>query len=417
LLIRGIYGAPTGSISLSAAKLANGAKMWNYIRQLGGVTVSAIADNKNTVNRFGLGRSFSALLKSFSGDSAFRLNKADLRKWGAADELAGLTVNNRYLEQSDLSAYRSGKAMSLLNRTSNAFSKANLLNYYNDYNKRIVATLHGTDIIEACINDTLTKKDAEFLAQARIPFAVRKEIADRFRATGYFDENGLAVFRMDRWKDDDATRAFAASLAAASNQTIVVPSVGDTPRVFKKTWGKLLFQYKAYQFGLVNNIIAPWFNGQNSHAAATIVSGMGLGYLSQYIHSLLSGDPYKHLDDPEFRDAALDRSDLFGYMSDVASFTKRALNANTSFAKTAERLSPTGALLSDVWQVKNAVIKSLKDEEYRASERMLRIVKGLLPFNNLFYFNSLLNNYLRNKSEREDRKLLKTREDRYWEGE
>jgi hypothetical protein len=346
LLIRGIYGAPTGSISLTAAKLANGAKMWNYMRQLGGVTISALVDNKNIINRFGLGKSFSALLKSFSNDSAFQLNKADLRKWGAADEIARLTINNRYLEQSDLSVYRSGKAMNLLNRASNVFSKANLLNYYNDYNKRIVATLHGTDIIEACMNGTLTKGDAEFLAQARIPLGMRKEIANRFKATGNFDENGLAVFRMDRWKDDDVTRAFAASLTAASNQTIIVPSAGDTPRVFKKTWGKLLFQYKAYQFAMINNIIAPWFNGQNSHAPATIVAGVGLGYLSHYLHSLSSGDPYKHLDDPEFRNGALDRSDLFGYLSDIGSFAKRALNADMSFGKTMERLSPTGALLS-----------------------------------------------------------------------
>ena len=374
LLVRGIYGAPTGYISLRTAQLANGLKMWNYMRQLGGVCISAIVDNKNTVNRFGLGRSFSSLVKSFSKDSAFYVNKADLRKWGAADELARLAMTNKYLEQTDLSAYRNGNVINYLNKASNVFSKATLPNHFNDHNKRIVATLHGTDVIEACLKPTLTKNDAEFLSQARIPFVVRKEIAKRFQENGYFDENGLAVFRLDGWKDDDVTRTFAASLTAASNQTILIPSSGDVPRIFKKMWGKLLFQYKGYQFAMINNVIAPWFNGQNSHAAASIAAGIGLGYMSHYLHSLLSGDPYQHFDDIEFHEGAAERSDLFGYFTDIGSFVKRATNVTRSFGETVERLSPTGALLSDVWYLKNQAIKFFTEKYHRKSIRFSILV-------------------------------------------
>jgi hypothetical protein len=416
LLLRGIYGAPTCSVSLTAAKLADGLKMWNYMRQLGGVCLTAIVDNKNTVNRFGFGRSCAALLKSFSKDSAFRLNKSDLRKWGAADETARLSLYNKYLEQSDLSVYRTGKVMNLTGKASNIFSKANLLNYCNDYNKRIVATLHGTDIAEACTKYNLSAKDAQFLAQARIPLHMRKEIAKRFGENGYFDENGLAVFGLDKWEDDEVTRTFAASLTAAANQTIIIPSAGDTPRVFKKTWGKLLFQYKSYQFAMMNNVIAPWFNGQNSHASAAVATGIGLGYLSAYLSSLTSGDPYLHPDDPNFHAKAAERSDLFGYFSDAVSFFGRALNADRSFGETTERLSPSISLISDIWYLKNEAIKSYVREDYRAKERNLRTIKGLLPFNNLFYYNGFINNMLRTKAERDDMKLLKTEEDRYMEG-
>lgn len=415
-LIRGTYDAPTGGGSLVAAQAANALQTWNYVRQLGGVGVSAIVDSKNIVNRVGFGRTMSSYLQSFSKDSAFNLNKADLRKFGAANELALLDLNNRYLDHSNLSSYKGGAINRGLTRVANKFSKVTFLHDLNDYNKRVMATLHGTDIIEACLQSKLTLEQSQFLAQARIPFGMRKEIAKRFLESGSFDKDGLAVFRLNRWADDEVTRTFTASMTTAANQTIIIPSAGDTPRAFKSKWGRLLFQYKGYQFGMMNNVIAPWFNGQNSHASATIATGLGLGYLVYYLKSLASGDPYKHLDDPEFHAGAIEQSDLFGYFSDAASFTRRALNANNTFAETIQRTSPTGGLAANLFHLKNEALKWRdKGEEYKASEKTLKTIKNLLPFNNLFYFNGFINSMIRYNSERNDRKLTKTREDRYWE--
>ena len=416
LLIRGTYDAPTGSFSLKAAQAANAVQTWNYMRHLGGVGLSSLVDIKNIVSRVGLSKTVSSLLRSFSKDSAFQLNKADLKKWGAANELALLTSGNRYLDHADLSAYRGGRINRGLRKVANSFSKLTLMQRINDHNKRIMATLHGTDIIEACLQDTLSLEQSQFLAQARIPFGMRDEIKKRFLSTGYFDEDGLAVLKLENWIDDEVTRTFASSITASANQTIIIPSSGDTPRIFKKKWGKILFQYKSYQFGLVNNVIAPMFNGQNSHASATIAASVGLGYFVYWIKSLASGDPYKHLDDPEFHAGAIEQSDLFGYFSDASSFIRRSLNANNTFSDAVERFSPTAGMASDLYHLKNQGLKWIdKGEEYKASEKTLKRIKNLLPFNNLFYYNWFINNSIRYNAERNDRKLSKTREDRYWE--
>lgn len=413
LLIKGMYDAPTGLGSLKTAKALSAIRSFNYIRLLGGVGLTSLIDFKNIINRNGFGKSFHSLIHGFNKNSAFNLNKSDLKKFGAASEYAWLDINNRYNAHNDLNAYRGSQYG---RKASNFFSKATLMPQINDFNKRIAATLHGTDIIEACLSDnTLSLKDTQFLAQARIPFSHRKEIAKRFKESGKFDENGLAVFNMGSWADDKITRTFAASLSTCANQTIVIPSRGDVPRIMKSNWGKTLTQFMGYQFGIMNNVIAPWFNGQNSHAAASLATGVGIAYGIEYIKALLSADSYEHLDDPDLIWNSLEKSDALGHFGTAFNAAKNVFNPRQTFGSALERMSPAISFASDVTSaIKSSIIKPILKEDYVKSEKELRTIKGLVPFNNLIYINGFLNDVIRRRAENSGGKLRKTREDRYY---
>jgi hypothetical protein len=417
-LLSGTYGAPTCSLDLALAQKARALKAYNYMRLLGSVGFSALVDQGNVVHRFGIVRTLKGALHGFFKDSAFQLNKADLVKWGAASERAMTGEVHRYLTDTDMSLYRNGRLMTSLDKLSNTFSKFTFLERMNDYNKVTVATLHGTDVIEACMKDKLTLKDSKFLAMARIPLKMRGKINEYFhKYGGGFDKDGLAVFDMGKWPDDDVTRTFAASLTTAANQTIIIPSAGDTPRVFKSTIGRLLTQFKSYQFAVWNNVILPWFNGQNEHVAASIATRLAIATTIVYCRAQLSGNPFNHLDDKHFIMEVVDKADLLGPLTDVVSMISRVSDTNRSLGQTVERAFPTAGTLTDLWYLKNEALKYREDpRNYNMSERTARTIKGLVPFNNIFLWDGIVNRMIRHHVFNKRGKLMKTREQRYREG-
>ncbi len=408
-LLHGTYDAPKTGADLNFLKMSNLIQTYNYTRMLGNVGLTSLIDAKNIVNRFGFGRAVSGLVRGCLKDSSFNLNKKDLIKFGAASEHAHLQLKEKFAMYSDLAPYGVSKFEKLVEKGANKFSKFTGMPLINDYQKTVVANLHGSDILSACCDHTISNR-VEFLKNNKITEDMAKRIQKAFvDAGGYFDEHGLAVFNLQKWKDKEATRMFGGAINAVSNQTILVPSMGDTPLLLKSKWGKLLFQFRTYQFSLTNNIILPWFQGQNQHAGASIAFGLGMSYAVTYLKSLASGDPYTHIDDPDWHASALEQSDTFGIFGDFYSFGRRCLNSRNTFADAAKNISPTISGASDLFAVKNSLIRSY-ERDTLMSEKDLRTIKRLLPFNNVLGFSAAVNAGVGAYSEATGRKLMKERE-------
>lgn len=429
-LFRGSYDLPETNLDLYAERASNLIKACDYLRHMGGVAISAIPDQLLMVNRFGFWRSVHALVSNTFGnlvrDTAFKLNRGDLSRFGAASEAALLRQSNRYLEQTDMSSYGKNLFDIGLEKTTNLFSKLSLMPYIDDFNRTIASTLHATDIIKA-----LKSGDVQFLSQARIAEKYRGRILQQFQEHGgQFDKSGLAIFDTGKWTDKEAAQSFRASIVAASRNVVLKPSAGEVPKVLKSKWGRFFTQYQSFEFALFSNTIAQWLNGQTENLAPALITGLGLGYLSAWLQGANSGDMYQHFDDPALITSALEKSGIFpvifkpmNSLINAASFweedAKHATNYRTNVGNMISRISPQISFVQDVATVSDATLKSfqayLNDDEYLWTEREMRIAKGLVPFNNLIGVNAVLNNAIREHAEDSGARLLKTREDRYWE--
>jgi hypothetical protein len=429
-LFRGSYDLPDSNADLYMERASNIVKAINYMRHMGGVAISAIPDQMLMVNRFGFWKSLRSLIGNTFGnlihDTAFKLNRSDLAKFGAASEAALLRQSNRYLEQTDISSYGKNIFDIGLEKTMNFFTKLTLMPYLDDFNRTIASTLHATDIIEAIMNN-----DVKFLSQARIAEKYRSRILQQFQDHGgQFDTSGLAVFDTSRWTDREAAQSFRASIVAAARNVVLKPSAGEIPKSFKSKWLKYFTQYQSYEFALFSNLTAQWLNGQTENLAPAVITGLGLGYLSAWLSSANSGDPFTHFDDPALTTMALEKSGLFpiifkplNSLVNAASFWQENAKHTSNYRSNAwnmiTRLSPQLAFAQDVLTVTDSTLNSFKaylnDNDYVWSEREVRIAKGLLPFSNLIGVNGILNNVIRENRRSMNARLLKTREEKYWE--
>ncbi|MCP4108320.1 MAG: hypothetical protein GY749_22720 [Desulfobacteraceae bacterium] len=292
-MIRGTYRADEQASNWGKATRL--ALTWNYIRLLGGVTLTSVTDVMRVPAVHGIRATMTEglpqLVKAIRGTS-LSINEAK--------ELGPVTETFLQSRLASLAELHDPHAIGspferMMSNASNIFSKATGLGYWNDTWKGIGAVITQNRIIRNSLAGgykNLDEFERPYMAMLKINENMSERIAKSYKTHGTKDGSAF-VANTHLWDDTEARRVYAAALNLDVDRTIVTPGVADRPLFTRSNLGKLTFQFKSFGLASHQKILITGLQERPHRLAEMVVGATGLGMMIAYLKFIERGDTEK----------------------------------------------------------------------------------------------------------------------------
>lgn len=396
--LRGTYALPSNPASL-VVRTGRVARNINYLRLMGGMTISALPDMAKVVFTHGLTSTFRdgflPMVRNFKG---FRLAADEVKMAGTALDMV---LDSRTMAMADImddfghgSKFERG-----LKALSSKFGVVSIMAPWNASMKQFSGLVTMTNIIRASERSAAGKAspvDIRRLAASGIDADMAERITKQFAEHGQH-QRGIVIPGGMNWTDRGALESFRAAVVRDVDRIVVTPGQ-DKPLWMSTELGKAIGQFKSFN---VSSMQKTMLSGLQQRDAATLngaLLALGLGAMTYWVKSLASGRETS--DDPSvWAVNALDWSGLTGWLMDANNIVEKATRGKVGASMfTGEPVSRyasrnvTGAFfgpsvdaLSDIFQVSGSIFAG------DTTKSDLHKVRQFVPMQNLFYVRSLLN--------------------------
>lgn len=394
--LRGQYALPSNpdSLVLRAGKIARNI---NYLRLLGGMTVSAIPDLGKIVFAHGLTSTFRdgfiPMVKNFK---AFRLAAQEVKDAGTALDMV---LDSRAMAMADITddfGRHSGFERGLAS-LSTRFGVVSLMAPWNATLKQFTGLLTMTNILrsaERVSGGKGTARDIRNLASSGIDADLAERITKQFGAHGD-NQDGVLLAKAGDWTDREAREAFRAAVVREVDRAIVSPGQ-DKPLWMSTELGKAVGQFKSFGISSMQKTMLTGLQQRDAATLNGVMLSLGLGAMTYWARQSISGQPVS--DDPkQWAVEALDKSGLTGWLMDANNVAEKATRGRVGFSAitgkevsryasrntTGAFLGPTADAVSDIFQVSGSIFAG------DTTKSDLHKLRQLVPAQNLFYLRSL----------------------------
>lgn len=396
--LRGAFALPSDptSIVLRAGRVA---RNLNYVRLLGGMTVSAFADMGSIVFQQGLVSTFrDGFIPLVTNFKAFRMAAEEVKAAGTALDMV---LDTRTMAMADVfdNMGRGSKFERAISAGSNRFGLVSLMAPWNATLKQVAGLVTMTRILNVAkrvTDGTATADDIRRLAASGIDDDLAKRIAAQFEAHGD-TQGGVLLAKGEAWTDKDALEAFRSAVVRDVDKTIVTPGQ-DKPLWMSTELGKSVGQFKSFGISAMQKIALSGLQQRDATTLNGAVLMLGLGAMSYAAKETLAGRPLSE-DPAQWAVEAFDKSGLAGWLMEVNNIAEKATRGRVGLSaftgkqvsRYASRnvigafLGPTADAVSDIFQISGSIFAG------DTTQADLRKFRQLLPLQNLFYIRGLLN--------------------------
>lgn len=396
--LRGQYALPDNpdGLVLRAGRVI---RNLNYLRLLGGMTISAIPDLAKPVFTYGLTSTFRdgflPMVRNFRG---FRLAAAEVKAAGTALDMI---LDSRVMAMADITDDfgRHSKFERGLSTMSTRFGLVSLMAPWNATMKQFTGMITMTSILRAAgnvANGTATADEIRKLAASSIDADMATRIAKQFAEHGD-EQGGVLLAKGANWTDSAALEAFRAAVVRDVDRVVVTPGQ-DKPLWMSTEIGKIIGQFKS--FG-ISSMQKTTLSGIQQRDAATLngtLLMLALGAVTYKLKMEAAGKETS--DDPAvWAVEAFDRSGLAGWLMEVnataekvsrgtvglSAITGKQISRYASRNATASLLGPSLGTVQDILDVTGSAVSG----DFQKSD--VRKLRQLIPAQNLFYLRDLFN--------------------------
>ncbi|WP_417825319.1 hypothetical protein [Thalassospira povalilytica] len=396
--LRGTYALPRDPTSV-LVRAGRVVRSLNYLRLLGGMTLSALPDIARPVMVHGFGRvmgdGLGPMIRNFK---AYQLAADEVKQAGTALDMV---LDSRSMAIADVTDDfgRYSKFERGVRYAADQFGVVSLMAPWNAATKQFAGVvtmsraLDGIDKWTKGIADTAT---VENLARAGIDEDMARRIGAQFSTHGD-DVDGVKLPNTANWDDRGAVQAFRGMIVKDVDRIIVTPGQ-DKPLWMSTELGAVIGQFKSFSIASTQRVFLAGLQQRD----AAFMSGMGmmigLGMLSYYLKAKTAG--YEPTDNPgTWLAEGVDRSGSLGWFFEVNNLAEKltrgtvgvsALTGGPIMSRYASRnvigalIGPTSGAISDAAQA----IGALSAGDWRESDTSA--MRRLLPYQNLFYMRWLL---------------------------
>lgn len=396
----GTYGAPKDPASFFV-RAGRVARHVNFLRLLGGMTISSLPDMARPIMQHGLRSALKPLGKMMTDISKMRIAKADLREMGIGLEYALSSRSKVIADLNDPYSRRSFLERGL-EWSSQKFGNFTLMNQYTDTMKMWSGLITQSKVLNAANvvagGKKLSKKEITKLAHIGIDESMLHRIADQYSRHGE-DLDGLLTGHSHLWDDRVVREVFQSAILKDVRTTVITPGIGDTPLFMSKEVGKIVMQFKTFFFATHNRALVSGIQSGDASFYYGALLQVGLGSLVYVLKSMMAGREI-NTDPANLVKEGLDWSGMMGWLGEpnnvLENLSGGTYGMSAMFgAPPASRyqsrngigalFGPTFDLGGDIKNITSGVLNGEFDD------REVRSVRKLLPFQNLFYLAPLLN--------------------------
>lgn len=396
--LRGQYALPSNpdSLVLRANRVA---RNLNYLRLLGGMTISAVPDMGKVVFTHGLTSTFrDGFIPMIRGFRAFRAASEEVKLAGTALDMV---LDSRAMALADVTDDfgRHSKLERGIQALSSRFGMVSLMAPWNAAMKQFSGVVTMTNILRASRNVAAgkgTPAEIRKLAASGIDHDLATRIAREFSQHGE-DANGLMLAQAANWQDNLAREAFRAAVVRDVDRIIVTPGQ-DKPLWMSTELGKTVGQFKSFAVSSTQRTMLAGLQQRDAATLNGLMIMMGLGAMTYAMKEKVAGRELS--DEPSvWVQNAFDWSGMAGWLMEANNISEKATRGRVGFsALTGEQvtryasrnvtgafLGPSADAIADIFQVSGSIFAG------DTTKSDLRKMRQLLPMQNLFYIRGLLN--------------------------
>lgn len=363
----------------------------NYLRLLGGQQLSSIPDIGKPIGVHGLtrvmGDGFVPMVRNFR---SFRLAAKEVKSAGTALDMV---LDSRTMAIADvMDDYGRGSRFERgLQKMTTNFGVISVMAPWNAAIKQFTGIVTMSRFLQnaetALRTGSLPTQELEKMASMGIDVPMAQRIATQFEKHGELT-NGVYLPNTALWTDRGAIEALRSGIVRDVDRAIVTPGQ-DKPLMMSTELGKLIGQFKSFQFASTQRTLLSGLQQRDLAALNGALLMLGLGYLRYAIGQWQIGR--KPSVDPRVAAAeAFDRSGLGGWLMEphnvVAKWTAgnvslsgRPLSRYASRGAVAAALGPSVGMIEDAGSAAGHALIG----EFSASD--IKKMRRLYPYQNLYY--------------------------------
>jgi len=365
----------------------------NYMRMLGGMTISALPDTGAVVMQHGMLRLFrDGIAPAVRNWKTYRLAAEEVKMAG---EALDMVLDSRAMSLADVmdDFGRHSKFERGVSALTGKFGVVSLMAPWNASLKQLVGIISQTrslQAIDALINGTIDAAERTRLAQFGIGENEARAIGKQFAEHG--EKHGsLWWANTSEWTDRNAVEVYRAAMSKEVNKVIVTPGQ-EKPLWMSTEAGKTIGQFKSFAFSSMQRVTLAGLQKRDANTiqGAALMTGLGmLAYFLKTDHDRLSDDPGVWVKE------GIDRSGLTGWLFELNNMIEKAtwgevglsrLTGQPMSSRYASRnwlgslLGPSADLVGGVQQITGAAASG------EWNETSTRAMRRMLPFQNLVGF-------------------------------
>ncbi|CNK10352.1 Uncharacterised protein [Yersinia aldovae] len=396
----GTYGAPKDprSFFVRAGRVARNI---NFLRLLGGMTISAIPDMARPIMQHGLSKSLKPLGAMLKNMNSIKIATKDLREMAVGLDYVLSTRTKAIADLTDPYSRRSGLERGL-NWGTQKFGNWTLMNQWNSTLKSWSGLIVQSRILDnaqvLASGKAIPQKEIRKLAQVGIDQQMLGRISEQFTKHGE-DMDGLLTGHSHLWDDRAVREAFQNAILKDVDSTVITPGVGDTPLLMSTEAGKIILQFKTFIFASHNRMLVSGIQQGDASFYMGTLGSIALGSMVYAMKQKLSGRESDYSPNNLVKEG-LDRSGMLGWLSEPlntvenmsggrfglgAMFGAPPVSRFQSRNEIGALMGPTFDLGGDMAVIANGVLNGEFDSKQTHAARKL------LPYQNLFYVAPLLN--------------------------
>ncbi|MBG6209247.1 hypothetical protein IWQ49_003918 [Labrenzia sp. EL_126] len=280
---------------------------WNYVRLLGGQTISSLSDAAGVLTKRGV----SGFMEDGLPALTSKLKAARIARQDARDFVTILeTVHAaRSASLADLgNPYASGSvADRFIDNITTKFSRLTGINWWNANMKEAVAVQTMNRVAKNIMTaseeitgkfgqgpivvnyEKLTKWQRGFMGGTGVSEAIAARAREQMLRYGEL-ENGIWGLNLGAWDDLDAQRIVVAAIQKEVDGTVITPGIADRPLWARSNLGKLVMNFKTHALASHQRVTIARLQGRPKHLAEFIVASTSLGMLIAYLKYIEKGD-------------------------------------------------------------------------------------------------------------------------------
>ncbi|WP_271896332.1 hypothetical protein [Candidatus Phyllobacterium onerii] len=396
--LRGQYALPSNpdSLVLRAGRIS---RNLNYLRLLGGMTISAFPDLGKIVFNHGLTSTFrDGFIPLITNFNAVRLAGEEVKLAGTALDMV---LDSRAMAMADITdTYgRHSRIERGIDELTHKYGVVSLMAPWNAAIKQFSGLVTMTNILNAA--ERVAKgmpegKDVSKLAAGGIDSDLAERIAKEFATHGDKQGNVMLAKAAD-WGDREAREAFRTAVVREVDRIVVTPGQ-DKPLWMSTELGKTVGQFKSFGVSSMQRTMLAGLQQRDAATLQGLLVMMGLGAFTYYAKQSIAGREVS--DDPAvWVVEAFDKSGVAGWFMDANNIAEKATRGRVGLSAitgkqvsryasrnvTGAFLGPSADALADIFQVSGSVFAG------DTSKSDLHKVRQLIPLQNLFYLRSILN--------------------------
>lgn len=393
--LRGTYKIPDNP-SGGLVRTGRVVRNLNYLRLLGGMTLSAIPDLGKVMFAHTGATNFinAGIGPMLANTKKWRIGAEEIKLAGTALDM---TLDSRAMAIADVmdNYGRHSKFERMLSTGASKFGLVSLMAPWNATAKQVAGTIVMSRLLRVVSSDVISPKDIRLLASSSIDEELAGRIASEFKKHGQ-QEDALYLPNTLEWTDDEARRALRAAIVRDVDKVVVTPGQ-DKPLWMSHEVGGLIGQFKSFGVASVQRTLLAGIQQRDAAAFSGAMMMIALGGVSYGLKEKTAGRDVS--DDPKVWLAnAVDRSGLLGWLMDANNITEKLTGGVVGLsAVTGEQISryqsrnvtgaflgPTADMVADMFQVTSSAFKG----DFTESD--IRKTRRLIPLQNLFYLRSVL---------------------------